>query len=380
METIFEHGSPSLARQFIIAANLDLQTEKFVELKMKTLVASDFSEAFYFQRAKRTTDVVGLQVRLFTSLMDYCFLGKKQDRSSRFFFPEYRTIDKQTDIQAFSPSAIGKPNRKAISELSLVTLTRQEEDMFVRYCEGHSGLTREIGQEFLIMYYVNHSRYMEAIRMHRQLLAVELEKEDTEQFHRDAIERRNSRQQQNSQGASQSQQHQPSQQHLSKSQKRHLLIENLLMILPETQRTLLELEQKQTQEQPLGSQDKPFSTLVSRSTVQEMIARDDTVKTVKGGAQMDVDRATSHGDSTVLMSLLQVTDTPKKSLQGLDLDWFLFRDSGEDGDSAMEDPEESVNTTGTESLDEGSGSIDATDGGSKDSEVEVTLLEDDEDL
>lgn len=77
VETIFKHGSPTLARQFMIAANLDLQTEKFVELKMKTLMASDFSEAFYFQRAKRTTNVVGLQERLFTSLLDYCFLGKE---------------------------------------------------------------------------------------------------------------------------------------------------------------------------------------------------------------------------------------------------------------------------------------------------------------
>lgn len=257
--------------------------------------------------------------------------------------------------------------------------------MFVRYCEGHSGLTREIGQEFLIMYYVNHSRYMEAIRMHRQLLAVELEKEDTEQFHRDAIERRNSRQQQqNSKGASQSlQPHHPlSQQHLNKSQKRQVLIENLLMILPEAQRTILELEQKQKQQQQqpsLGSQDKPFSTLVSRTTVGEMITREDSTKAVKGEeAPMDVDRAASHGDHTVLMALLQVTDTPKKSLQGLDLDWFLFGET-EQGDNTAK-------TNGSESLSEGngsgsgSGSIDATADGSGVSEVEVTLLDDDEDL
>lgn len=86
VEAIYEHGSPTLARQFIVAANLDLQTERFINLKMKALLDSDFSEAFYFQRVKRTIDAAGLKERLFTSLLDYCFLGMHKDLNCLDYF------------------------------------------------------------------------------------------------------------------------------------------------------------------------------------------------------------------------------------------------------------------------------------------------------
>ncbi|KAG0053085.1 hypothetical protein BGZ83_001677 [Gryganskiella cystojenkinii] len=340
VETIYEHGSPALAREFIVAANLDLQTERFVELKMKALLDSDFSEAFYFQRAKRTIDSKERRQRLFTTLLDYCFLGK--------------------------------PNRKAISLLSLVTFTNQEEEMFIRYCEGHSGLTREIGQEFLIMYYVNHSRYMEAIRMHQALLEIELEKEETEKFHRDALERRNSRQQKQQSG--QNSQQQQGQQHLSRSQKRQVLIDNLLLVLPETQRTILELEQRQPQqsEQSLKSANKraPFSTLVSGSTAQELRSREDS-KTegssdkVEDGSTAAPASSTSQSDHAVLLSLLQVTEAAKKSLQGLDLNWLLSEDEDPIAEQIAGDKGEG--TTGS-----------SADARRMVSEVAVTDLDDDD--
>ncbi|KAF9195332.1 hypothetical protein BGZ51_002847 [Haplosporangium sp. Z 767] len=226
IEVIYEHGSPQLARQFIVASNLKPSSERFVDLNMNILLRTDLIEAFYYQRSATVTTATAQQPnsddtgkdgdedmqevctpterseRLFTTLLDYCFLDK--------------------------------PNRKAIKAMSLLTMTETEENRFVRYCEKHSGLTREIGQEYLIMYFVNHSRYAEAVQMHRKLLAVELEKEDAEQFHHEALERRNSATAKGTQ-----------QQAMSKSQKRKVLIENLLMLLPEPQRRILNLEQEQ---------------------------------------------------------------------------------------------------------------------------------------
>src|SRR5690349_6172438 len=92
IEAIYEHGSPQLARQFILAANLNLNSDRFLDLKMKVLLATDFTEAFNFQRSSTTPtratqkdtkmdgDDVDMAVdsatrkeRLFNSLLDYCF-------------------------------------------------------------------------------------------------------------------------------------------------------------------------------------------------------------------------------------------------------------------------------------------------------------------
>ncbi|KAI8605377.1 nuclear pore complex assembly-domain-containing protein [Dissophora ornata] len=269
IETIYEHGSPHLALQFMVAANLDLKSSRFVELKMKALLGSDFAEAFYFQRsstlsvraennsvtedgdAKMSSVPAGKKEHLFTLLLDHCFLDK--------------------------------PNRKAIRTLSLLTMNDAEEGAFIQYCDQHSGLTREVGQEFLIMYYVNHSRYLEAIRLHRKLLAVELENEDAEKFHREAIERRNSRQ--FGEGAKQSS---GSKNDWTKGQKRQLLIDNLMMVLPAAQKVVLELEEEQT----------------TSSSAQEK-----REKTVGGGSSI----------KGVVETLMKEVDGPLTSLKGVDL-------------------------------------------------------------
>ncbi|KAI7817308.1 nuclear pore complex assembly-domain-containing protein [Gamsiella multidivaricata] len=275
VEAIFKHGSSSLARQFILAANLDLSSDRFLELKMKILLETDFTEAFYYQRSvapssrsrnaskkngddkDRGLSTADRSGRLFKWLLDHCFLDK--------------------------------PNRKAIRALSLLTMNEAEEQLFIRYCDQHSGLTREVGQEFLIMYYVNHSRYLEAIRMHRKLLAIELEKEDVVQFHREAIERRNSRQNGESAGQSKGPETE-----LTKSQKRQVLIDNLMMVLPATQKALLETEDEQSPDVTTSVQDKNKNKKVAES-----------------------------GSSTkgVVQSLMRNSDGQTTSLKGLDLNW-----------------------------------------------------------
>ncbi|KAI8351621.1 nuclear pore complex assembly-domain-containing protein [Mortierella sp. GBAus27b] len=259
IEAIYEHGSPQLARQFILAANLNLTSDRFLDLKMKVLLATDFTEAFSFQRSSttptRTTqkdtkmggddddmtvDSVTRKERLFNSLLDYCFLNK--------------------------------PNRKAIKALALLTFNEPEEQMFVRYCNEQKGVTREVGQEFLIMYYVNHSRYLEAIRMHRKLLPTE-ERMDTapvQHTHR-FEESTNPRKD------------------MTRSQKRQVLIDNLLMVLPTTQREILDLE------------DGRSNSDLTESTVGSM----SSTTTAKG----------------LLVSLMKEVGEPLTSLKGLDLNW-----------------------------------------------------------
>ena len=89
IEAIAQHGSPQLARQFLIAADLDYTSEQFIDTKMKILIETDFTEAFYYQRSPAVMtphaptdgqqdlcqDPAERKKRLFTFLLDYCFLG-----------------------------------------------------------------------------------------------------------------------------------------------------------------------------------------------------------------------------------------------------------------------------------------------------------------
>ncbi|KAG0273829.1 hypothetical protein BGZ95_010360 [Linnemannia exigua] len=301
VEVIAQHGSPQLARQFIVAADLDYTSDNFIETKMKILIETDFAEAFYYQRSpavndghsSTTQDQSNRKKHLFTSLLDYCFLDM--------------------------------PNRKGIQALTQLTMNEAEEHMFIQYCDNHSGLTREVGQEFLIMYYVNRSRYMEAIRMHRKRLAVEREKDEEEQFHRAAIDRRNSRQLGGDKkgGAGAHSSHNVS---LSKSQKRQVLIDQLIKVLPAPQRLILELENEKPQRDSshhAGSQTAtrtPLSSYLSFNTGRE-VHQDQSVRKAEFTA----------GSKGIMQALLDATDgAPSTSLKGLDLDWVTRSLAGEE--------------------------------------------------
>jgi len=173
---------------------------------------------------------------------------------------------------------LDKPNRKAIKALALLTFNEAEEQMFVRYCEEHSGVTREVGQEFLIMYYVNHSRYLEAIRMHRQLLPDEERDEDAMQLQQ--ANRRFEEASSSSNGP----------RVLTRSQKRQVLIDNLILVLPTTQREILELED--------GQPGVPANGTSNHHSIS-------SATTTKG----------------LLLSLMQEVGGPLTSLKGLDLNW-----------------------------------------------------------
>ncbi|KAF9952685.1 hypothetical protein BGZ65_005123, partial [Modicella reniformis] len=267
-EAIFKHGSAQLARHFILAGNLNLNSDPFVDLKLQILLATDFTEAFNFQRSSTVStrtpksdtnmdvdvemmavDLVARKERLFKALLNYCFQNK--------------------------------PNRKAIKALALLTLNEAEEQMFIRYCDEHAGVTREVGHEFLIMYYVNHSRYIEAIRMHRKRLSDEIGKEGAEEFRPYNI---------HSSGESSSQA-KDLKRPLSKSEKRQVIIDSLMMVLPPTQREILELEKGQfTDDDSTGADGG--SMISSATTTKELI-----------------------------LSLMKEVGEPLTSLKGLDLDW-----------------------------------------------------------
>ncbi|KAF9385780.1 hypothetical protein CPC16_007829 [Podila verticillata] len=302
IEAICEHASPQLARQFLIAANLDLSTPKFITTKMKALLHSDFTEALYYQRSisgktatetlqdndQMSVDSTLTQEHLFYMLMDHCFLDK--------------------------------PNRKVIHELSLLTMTEAEESLFIKYCDSHSGLTSTIAQEFLILYYVNHARYMEAIRLHQKLLSIELEKDDAEKFHREAIERRNSRQF----GGDNNTGGKPA---MSKSQKRQVLMNRLIAILPAAQKMVLKIEEER--KKATGANKASFAI----------------------GEEKTLDPTRS-----VVQSLMDQVDAPLASVKALDLDWItksLAQNLGdEDGEVVVEEPEDEESIKGTVSDDQ----------------------------
>ncbi|KAI1317998.1 hypothetical protein EDD11_007381 [Mortierella claussenii] len=288
IEAIHEFGSAQLSRQFLIASGLNLESDRFVDLKMKILLETEFTEAFYFQRSKAFPDYKG-QSEQAQDTKTKKSKSSSSDLTKTLEVPA--KICERLFVQLLDYTFLDKPNRKAIQALAILTMNEAEEHMFVRYCDTHSGLTREVGQEFLIMYFVNHSRYMEAIRMHRKLLSVELEKEDAEQFHREALERRNSRQQF---GANDESAKTVSKDTMTKSQKRQVLIDNLMMVLPATQRALLDIEDDQ---QGKGGD-------------------------VAGGA---ISTATSGRSNEsirgVVRSLVTQTDGPYTSLKGMDLNW-----------------------------------------------------------
>ncbi|KAF9334292.1 hypothetical protein BG006_002405 [Podila minutissima] len=299
IEAICEHASPQLARQFLIAANLDLSTPKFIITKMKALLHSDFTEAMYYQRSisrkiaagtLETDDQISVdstltQEQLFHMLMDHCFLDK--------------------------------PNRKAIHVLSLLTMTEAEESLFIKYCDQHSGLTSTIAQEFMILYYVNHARYMEAIRLHQKLLTIELEKDDAEKFHREAIERRNSRQFGDKEGKQASS--------MSKSQKRQVLMNRLIAILPAAQKMVLKMEEEQRQK----------ATGAKKSTLSFAHGEEKTLDPTR----------------SVVQSLMDQVDAPLASVKALDLDWItksLAQNlSDQDDEVIIEEPDDEESTKDT---------------------------------
>ncbi|KAF9927799.1 hypothetical protein BGZ67_007315 [Mortierella alpina] len=328
IDAVYEHGSAHLARQFIVAANLKLSSDRFVESKMRILLETDFTEAFYFQRSFAPLTCDRHQVvqtehgndgkdwnskerseRLFCYLLDYCFLDK--------------------------------PNRTAIKTFLLLSMSEHEEQMFIRYCDNYSGLTREVGQEYLIMYYVNHCRYLEAVRMHRKLYAAEKEKEVNEKFHRDATERRNSRQFGDKKSSA------AKGQELSKSVKRKVLIDNLMMVLPSTQRIILELEQEQEQEKEthaksLNSPERqPITSLPSFRVGHESHK---AVSKTKKTAVADTQSTASRG---IVQSLMHEVDGPLTSLRGMDLDW-ASRSLSEHLLGAEEEEEQEVEETANE--------------------------------
>lgn len=240
--------------------------------------------------------------------------------------------------------------------LSQLTMNETEEQMFTQYCDGHSGLTREIGQEFLIMYYVNRSRFMEAIRMHRKRLVVEREKDEAEQFHRDAINRRNSRQLGGRQNEGSS-----SQTTLSRSQRRQTLIDQLMKVLPAPERLILELEKEESSHVTASAGARTaLSSHLSFNTGRDVL-EDRREGEVKKQKQQKAELAS--GSKGILLALLDETDAPSTSLKGLDLDWVTRSLTGgerkDDSDDAEMDRANSVSVDDDESVVAANGAHDA---------------------
>ncbi|KAF8924609.1 hypothetical protein BGZ52_007973 [Haplosporangium bisporale] len=161
---------------------------------------------------------------------------------------------------------------------------------------------------------------MEAIRLHQKLLSIELEKDDAEKFHREAIERRNSRQF----GGDNNTGGKPA---MSKSQKRQVLMNRLIAILPAAQKMVLKIEEER--KKATGANKASFAI----------------------GEEKTLDPTRS-----VVQSLMDQVDAPLASVKALDLDWItksLAQNLGdEDGEVVVEEPEDEESIKGTVSDDQ----------------------------
>ncbi|KAF9301747.1 hypothetical protein BGZ74_006319 [Mortierella antarctica] len=158
---------------------------------------------------------------------------------------------------------------------------------------------------------------MEAIRLHQKLLTIELEKDDAEKFHREAIERRNSRQFGDKGGKQASS--------MSKSQKRQVLMNRLIAILPAAQKMVLKMEEEQRQK----------ATGAKKSTLSFAHGEEKTLDPTR----------------SVVQSLMDQVDAPLASVKALDLDWItksLAQNlSDQDDEVIIEEPDDEESTKGT---------------------------------
>lgn len=168
--------------------------------------------------------------------------------------------------------------------------------------------------------------------MHRKRLVVEREKDEAEQFHRDAINRRNSRQLGGNHNGGSS-----SEATVSRSQKRQVLIDQLMKVLPAPERLILELEKDQSSHITISAGARTaLSSHLSFNTGRDVLEdrREGDVK-----KQKKQKAGLASGSKGILLALLDETDAPSTSLKGLDLDWVTRSLTGEEKKDDTDDAE-----------------------------------------
>ncbi|KAG0243954.1 hypothetical protein BGW41_000787 [Actinomortierella wolfii] len=231
IRVLLELGSPRLARQLIMSAGLEFNTRSGMSLMMRVLLRSDIGEALNYQRQQRQKAMERRKARKEQAATT---TAGSSDDTEAVVLNEEQDEDKDGFVlsQAFYEELFGqllafcfegddssnrKPNKEAIHDLSRQTLSRYEEQALIRYGESHpaNSQTRIVCWEFLAMYYVRHSCFLEAIGVHQRLLEDELNMAGND----DDIK--------------------------SKSEKRQEMIRQLKDMLPEPQIKLLEVQEEE---------------------------------------------------------------------------------------------------------------------------------------
>ncbi|KAF9969947.1 hypothetical protein BGZ73_007495, partial [Actinomortierella ambigua] len=195
VRVVLEFGSPQLARQLVMSAGLEFGTRSGMTVMMQVLLRSDLEDALNYQRQQRQKALdrlkakrerVAAAAKTTTTAMEDSEEGiaeddgkaaegggeEDEDDDGFVLDPKfYEELFGQLLSYCFEGSD-KKPNKTAIQDLSRQTLSRYEEQALVRYGASHPAhsSTRTVCWEFLAMYYVKHSCFLEAIGIHQRLL------------------------------------------------------------------------------------------------------------------------------------------------------------------------------------------------------------------
>ncbi|ORX82896.1 hypothetical protein K493DRAFT_320353 [Basidiobolus meristosporus CBS 931.73] len=128
VKSFYKNGYSSEALEFIQMTHPLLEEEEDVLLQMNILLKCDLAQAFAFQRSVEEADLQGDLLHL---LFEFCF-----------------------SEEAY---------QQALGRLLHIPLLPREEAYMIEVC---SSAKNHIAQDYLVMYYIHHGRYVEAIKAH----------------------------------------------------------------------------------------------------------------------------------------------------------------------------------------------------------------------
>ncbi|ORX38139.1 hypothetical protein BCR36DRAFT_588332 [Piromyces finnis] len=174
IQLLFDQKYYNEACRFIQITKTSITSDIGIELQMKLYLKTNILDAFLFQRR-------------------YNYFKNKEGSNLFTFFLKY----------CFEEEI---PNSSLINKIRKFPYNKEEEAQLVRYTKESN---KKLCRDFLLMYYIYHGKYIEAIKLYEENKASGIFINDTHQEEREA------------------------------------LIQNLKLLLPKVQRTMLEIEKEE---------------------------------------------------------------------------------------------------------------------------------------
>ncbi|OUM62574.1 hypothetical protein PIROE2DRAFT_11104, partial [Piromyces sp. E2] len=179
IQLLYDQKYYNEACRFIQITKTSITSAEGIELQMKLYLKTNILDAFLFQR-KNNNFVNQDGSNLFTLFLQYCF---------------------EDEI----------PNSSLINKIRKFPYNKEEEAQLVKYMKGSN---KKLCRDFLLMYYIYHGKYIEAIKLYEEDRLTGVYINDIHQDEREA------------------------------------LIQNLKLLLPKVQRTMLEIENEERSNGP----------------------------------------------------------------------------------------------------------------------------------